>query len=198
MRLPGAGPPRSVDPRSAPCYASYGPSSAYHRRRWPSPLQGRTWGRRLLSWRFHRPGRRPELVVVLQPLDRHHLHVVGSGPNASRPPVPAPALLTTLHAYGMPPYGVPPPTPARLSSRLRGRLPRHHGPRSVPAGTLPPSPPPIAPWLWPHRLPTGSSTPVPPITPPPPRACSLAHTHLLPHTLPRSSLETVPLFRSPL
>jgi hypothetical protein len=42
--------------------------------------QGRTWGRQLLSWRFRQPGWRPQLPVDLQPLDRHHLHVVVSSP----------------------------------------------------------------------------------------------------------------------
>jgi hypothetical protein len=67
------------DLRSAPYCVSSGPSSTVHHRRRPSPPQGRTWGRRLLSWRSHRPGG-AELAVVLQPVDRHHLHVVGSGP----------------------------------------------------------------------------------------------------------------------
>jgi hypothetical protein len=69
----------------------------------------------------------------------------------------------------------------RLSSRLWDRLPRHHGPCSLQVGTLPPSLLHTTPWRWPHRLLIGSSTPVHPITPLPPEACSLAHTHL-PHT----------------
>jgi hypothetical protein len=61
---------------------------------------------------------RPGLAVGLQPLDRYHLHVAGSGPSTSHPPVPAPALLTaptygapSPPAFGMPPYSVPPTTP---------------------------------------------------------------------------------------
>jgi hypothetical protein len=44
-------------------------SSGFHRRRRPSPPQGRTRGWQLHLLRFHRPGWRPGLPVVLQPLD---------------------------------------------------------------------------------------------------------------------------------
>jgi hypothetical protein len=55
------------------------PSRFHHRRRpSPSPSQGRSWGWQFLVRRYHRPGRRPTLAIILQPLDRHHLHVVGS------------------------------------------------------------------------------------------------------------------------
>jgi hypothetical protein len=80
---------------------------------------------------------------------------------------------------GVTPYGVPTPTPTHLSSRLRGRLPRHHGPRSLEAGNLPPSPPHTAPWRWPHHHLTGSPTLVHPITPLPPQACYLDYDLLL-------------------
>jgi hypothetical protein len=124
-------------------------------------------------------------------------------PSASRPPAPMPALLTmppygapSSIAYGMPPYSVPPttPTPPQLvppgitttpwstlaggwdQASLRRRL-QHHG-------------------MAPPSL-IGSSTPVFPTTPPPLQACYLALTHPIPPTPPRSSLETVPLCRSP-
>jgi hypothetical protein len=121
-RLWGAGPPCSIDqdPCSVPHCGSYGPSSAFHHRQRSPPPQGRTWGQRLLSWRFHRPRWQLELVVVLQPLDRHHLHVAGSSPqHLPSSGAGAGALLTMLSygtptppAYGMPPYSVPPTTPA--------------------------------------------------------------------------------------
>ena len=114
---------------------------------------------------------------------------LAQAPNASRPP--ASALLTTPPygtppppAYGMPPYGGPRPLRPCLSSRLRGPLPRHPGPRSLEAGTQPLSLSPTALWRWLHHPLTRSSTPVQPTTPPPPQACYLAHTHPLPHTLP--------------
>jgi hypothetical protein len=114
----------------------------------------------------------------------------GQTPDASHPP--ASALLTTPPAYTCPRR-----PRHHLSSSLRGHRPRHHGSHSLEAGTPTPSPPPTAPWRWLHHPLTGSSTPVHPITPLPPQACYLAPTHLLPHTLPRSSLETDPLFQSP-
>jgi hypothetical protein len=77
-------PSAQVSPRGQPpppprvrSYFSSGPLSTFHHRWQSSPPQGRTWGRRPLSWRSHRPRGRSELVVVLQPLDRHHLHVAG-------------------------------------------------------------------------------------------------------------------------
>jgi hypothetical protein len=71
---PGGQPPRILStppPRPPPLF--------HHRWRSP-PTQGRLWGRRFLTRRYHRTGRRPELAIVLQPLDRHHLHVAGSDP----------------------------------------------------------------------------------------------------------------------
>jgi hypothetical protein len=159
-------------------------------------LQGRTWGRRLLSWRFHRPGRRPELVVVLQPLDQHHLHVVGLGPQR----LPS-------SSAGSPDYA------ARLRHASIRRATSDPGPASAPASgvvyhdimvlvhcRLGPYRPRLrlqhhgfGPTAFRRVIYSGASYHTTPT-----RACSLAHTHLLPHTLPRSSLETVPLFRSPL
>jgi hypothetical protein len=119
-RLPGARPPHSVDrgPRSTPCHGPCGPSSGFHHRRWPSPSQGRTWGWQLHPWRFHRLGWQQGLAVILQPLDRHHLHVAGSGPqclpssnDCAGSPNCAPYSTPSSRAYGLPPYGVPPTTP---------------------------------------------------------------------------------------
>jgi hypothetical protein len=57
-----------------------GSSSGFHRRRWSSPPQGRPRGWRLHpSWSL-RSGCRPVKAVILQPLDRDHLHVAGLGP----------------------------------------------------------------------------------------------------------------------
>jgi hypothetical protein len=69
------------------------------------PPQGRSWGRQFLAQRYHQPGRRPELVVFLQPLDRYHLHVVGSdsrclSPSGSGPPDDATCLWCTTVMYG--------------------------------------------------------------------------------------------------
>jgi hypothetical protein len=202
----GQPPPRSVDrdPRSTPSCGSYGSSSAFQHRRRPSLSQGRTWGRRTLSWRFHWLVWRPELSVVLQPLDRHHLHVAGSGP---------PRLLSSDVGACSPDDASLRHTPAaclRHAAVRRafddhnpacalayGDPPPHLGPHSLAAGTRPPLPPPTAPWRWLYHLLTGPSTLVHPTTPSPPQACYLTPTHPLPHILPRSSLETVPLYRSP-
>jgi hypothetical protein len=80
--LSGAKPPHSVDrgPRSTPCRGPCGPSSGFHRRRQPSPSQWWTWGWQLHPWRFHRLGWQQGLAIILQPLDCHHFHVAGSGP----------------------------------------------------------------------------------------------------------------------
>jgi hypothetical protein len=126
----------------------------------------------------------------------------GQAPSVSRPP--APALLTappTAHIGRRPTTYLHTTCPRRsrlrLSSRLRGPPPRLPGPRSLEAGTQPSSLPPIAPWRWLHPHLTRLSTPVPPTTPPSLQACYLSPTHLIPPTTPRSSLETIPLRRSP-
>jgi hypothetical protein len=74
---PARAPSTRTHARPPPSYFSFGPLSTFHHRWQSSPPQGRTWGRRPLSWRSHRPRGRSELVIVLQPLDRHHLHVAG-------------------------------------------------------------------------------------------------------------------------
>jgi hypothetical protein len=56
-----------------------GPSSDFHDRRGSLLPQGRPWRWRLLSWWSLRPGWRPRVAVILQPLDRDHRHVAGPG-----------------------------------------------------------------------------------------------------------------------
>jgi hypothetical protein len=58
------------------------------------PLKGRRGGGGS-SWRFHRPGWRPGLTVVLQPQDRHHIHVAGLGPQC----LPSAGAGTGSHDY---------------------------------------------------------------------------------------------------
>jgi hypothetical protein len=100
---------------------------------------------------------------------------LGQTPGASRPPTLA--LLTTTPAYGVPPYSASPTTQHHLRSSLWGHLPQHHVPHPLDARTPTPSPPPTTLWRWLHHPLTGSSTPVHPITPFPPQACSLTPTH---------------------
>jgi hypothetical protein len=75
----GIGPSYFVDrgPRSSSCR---GPLFGFHRRRRSSPPKWRTRGWQLHPWRFHRPGWQPRLTIVLQPLERKHLHVARSSP----------------------------------------------------------------------------------------------------------------------
>jgi hypothetical protein len=203
MLLPGDKPPALClpGPPHDPCR---GPSSGVHRRRRPSPPQGRTWGQQLLSSRFHRPGCGQGWSSFYNPWTSTISMWPGQAPSASRPSAPAPALLTMppygaplLPAYGMPPYSVHSTTP----------VPPHLPP--IGKSTTTPWSPFTGGWdpaslatayntmaLAHHPL-TGSSPLVHPITQLPPHACYLAHTHLPPPTLPRSSLETVPLFQSP-
>jgi len=79
--LGGPGHPSSVDRGSYPPSTRRpgGPSSDFHDRRGSSLPQGRPWERRLLSWWSLRPGWRPRVAVILQPLDRDHRHVAGPG-----------------------------------------------------------------------------------------------------------------------
>jgi hypothetical protein len=113
--LPGVGPSYSIDraPHSPSYCGPCDPSSGCQCRRRPSPLQGRTRGWQLHLWRFHRPGWRPGLVVTLQPLDRNHLHVAGSGPeclpsSGAGSPYCAPYCSHRTPTYDIPPYDVPP------------------------------------------------------------------------------------------
>jgi hypothetical protein len=83
-RLPGDRPPalRLPGPPLAPYH---NPLTRLHHHQRPSPSQGRSWGWRLLTRRYHRSGRQPKLSVLLQPLDRHHLHVSGSDSRCASP-----------------------------------------------------------------------------------------------------------------
>jgi hypothetical protein len=129
---------------------------------------------------------RPWMAVGLQPLDRHHLHVTGSGfqcfPSSSvRAGSPdcshLRSSLTTCLRYA--PLRRTPDDPYSTSARASGDslvAPR------LEVGTQPPLPPPTTPWRWLHRPPIGLLTPVHPTTPPPLQACCLAITHLIPPT----------------
>jgi hypothetical protein len=73
-----------------------GPSSGFHRRRRSSFPQGQ-----LRGWRLHpslslRPGWRPGVAVILQPLDRDHLHVARSGPECLSSSVAGPSDSASL------------------------------------------------------------------------------------------------------
>jgi hypothetical protein len=127
----GTNPPHSIDwgPHLAPCH---GPSSGLHRRRRLSPPQGRTWGWQLQPWRFHQPGWQPELAIILQPLDRHHLHVDGSGPQYLPPSSTGSLDDATLHPASTPAYGDPHhdtlvPVRWRLGPNLSRRRLQHDG-----------------------------------------------------------------------
>jgi hypothetical protein len=76
---PGGQPPalRLSRPPLGPRHASTTDSSRRPRK------GGRGW--QFLTRRYHQPGRRPELAVFLQPLDRHHLHVARSDPRCLLP-----------------------------------------------------------------------------------------------------------------
>jgi hypothetical protein len=189
-------------PRLAPCHGPCGPSSGFHRRQRSSPPQGRAWGGSSTRGGSTSRGGGQGWTSFHNPWIGTISMWPNQAPSASHHP--APALLTaspTAHLRRLPTtclhMACPRQPRPRFSSRLRGPLPRHSGPRSLEARTQPLSPLHTTPWRWLYQLLTRSSTPVHPTTPPPPKACYLAHTHLLPHTLPRSFLETVPLFRSP-
>jgi hypothetical protein len=124
-----------------------GSSSGFHDRRWSSLPQGRPWGWWPLSWWSLRPGWRPRVAVLLQPLDRDHRHVAGPGtkclpsPGASPPDctslrhAPDASLRHACHAPGSaraPAPGDPHlddlvPTGWRVGQRLPRCFFQHHG-----------------------------------------------------------------------
>jgi hypothetical protein len=94
----GPGHPSSVDRGSYPPSTRRpdSPSSGFHDRRRSSLPQGRPWGWRTLSWWSLRPGWRPRVVVLLQPLERDHRHVAGPGTECIPPPGAGPPDCTSL------------------------------------------------------------------------------------------------------
>ena len=88
LRRPGLPPAPSCRPG--------GPSSDFYDRRGSSLPQGRPWERRLLSWWSLRPGWRPRVAVILQPLDRDHRHVAGPGTEYPPSPGASPPDYTSL------------------------------------------------------------------------------------------------------
>jgi hypothetical protein len=111
---PGAGPSSSVDRGPCPPFPHdpCGSSFGFHRRRRSSSLQGRPRWWWLHPWWSFRSGWRPDVAIILQPLDQDQFHVTGSGPEC----LPSFGVGSPDYApYGVPQtpaYNVPPMTPA--------------------------------------------------------------------------------------